>query len=126
VVGDPEKKIQADGQLRHDPHGDPEEIRAIKHEIEEIDGLMEETGNSSERLEQRKAELQRQLLQAARPIQSQLTNTHHNIATQIRNLRKKMRADMPKLAAHLHAALKMDLPDFLYSPTDAIAWEIEE
>jgi hypothetical protein len=48
------------------------------------------------------------------------------MATQIRNLlRNKLRETMPKLAAHLKVAIKLELPQFGYfPPTGTPAWKI--
>ena len=123
--GDPEGKLAADALLRGDLESDRDGVKAIKNRLEAIEAITEETGGS-ETLENEKANLLR-WLQAAddnKQITNPLRKAHHNIATQIRNLREKLAPTMPKLAAHLQESLKLDAPHFgYYPPLGAPAWE---
>jgi hypothetical protein len=51
---------------------------------------------------------------------------HHAIAKSLRDLRERLRPKMPKLAAHLDDALKMESPHIGYFPSaDAPTWAIK-
>src|SRR5439155_7982880 len=113
LQGDPEGKLAADARLRGEHETDLEGIKAIRTRLAEIEDIAAETGGS-DALEDEKADLLRRL-QAAddnKQMTSPLRAAHHNIATQIRNLRDKLTNDMPNLAAHLIATLKLDSPRF--------------
>jgi len=54
-------------------------------------------------------------------LESRLKRDHANIATQLRNFRRdKLTHQMPNLAAHLKATLKLDFPKFGYFPPDPV------
>lgn len=124
--GDPEGKLKADGLMGGERGTDSDGIAAIKRRIREIEDITAETGES-EPLEEEHAGLLHRLKVAMdeQRVTTPLKRDHHNIATQIRNfLRDKLDKDMPKLAAHLRAALKLDFPDFGYHPPrDTPGWK---
>jgi hypothetical protein len=127
LLGDPEGKLATDARLGEERATSEEGIEAIKRRLEEIAGIMGETGGS-ESLEDEQAQLLRQLEAAGdgKQLSSPLRKAHHNIATQIRTfLKNKLAKDMPSLAAHLTASLRLDFPDVGYYPPAATpAWKI--
>jgi hypothetical protein len=139
LCGDPEKKLAADARSGAElaVHQDPLEVikkqlQDIDKEVEEIDGIAAATG-WNDTLEARKAPLEKkkgdllaylQESAAGRQLTSALKRAYHNHATQIRTFIKELAGDMPKLAAHLNAALKLEYPDFgYYPPPDTIPWK---
>jgi hypothetical protein len=125
VRGDPEGRLAGDALLHGERATDAAGIRAIRLRQEEIADIRAETGGSPS-LDEEEAELLQQLQEASKQIKSPLRKAHHNIASQIRAfLRDKLAKDMPDLAAHLTAALKLDSPHFgYYPPVGAPAWKI--
>jgi hypothetical protein len=117
--GDAEGKLAGDAMLGTDVEMDREGITAIKRRLQEIADIIEETGGS-ETLEDERVRLLDQLKgRRGKTLNSQLKRAHSNIATQLRNLiRKKLNQEMPRLAAHLLASLKLDYPEFGYFPVD--------
>jgi hypothetical protein len=99
---------------------------AIKKRLEDIEVALGETGAGSERLEEEKAKLLKQLTgPLGKKLESSLKSAHHNMASQLRSLQKKLKKRMPQLAAHLKAALKLEYPEFGYYPPDPPpAWQI--
>jgi hypothetical protein len=123
--GDPEDKLAADALLGGQPKMGSPEIKDIKKQLAEIDSLAETTG-STESLEERRAALLSQLKgPTGQVLASQIKSDHRNIATQPRTLmREKLKRDMPQLAAHLKASLKLDCPEFgYYPPSPPPAWQ---
>ncbi len=94
---------------------DLEAVQKIKNRLEDIEAMKADTG-STEALEDEEAELLRQLKSSEQSETTPLKNAHNNIATQLRNGFKKLKETMPKLAGHLKAFLKIELPDFRYAP----------
>jgi CheY-like chemotaxis protein len=127
LQGDPLGKLAADGALGDEGQTDDAGIKKIKHRIEEIDDIAKETGGS-EALDEEKAVLEKQFQESLRgkKMDSSLRDAHRNIAVQIRALRdKKLAKGMPRLAAHLRAALKLDFPYIgYYPPPGTSAWQI--
>jgi hypothetical protein len=117
--GDPENKLAADAMLGAERETDWEGIAAIKLRIQEIEDISDATGGS-ETLQEEKAHLLGRLVGGpqAKNLNSQLRRDHRNIATQLRNFRCKLEANMPQLAAHLKAFLKLDFPGFAYYPPE--------
>jgi hypothetical protein len=117
--GDPEGKLAADAMLGAEPETDREGTAAIKRRLQEIADITAETGGSDS-LHEEEAQLLGHLKEAtwAKTLDSQLRRDHANIATQLRNFRRKLGTDMPQLAAHLKASLKLDFPEFGYYPPD--------
>jgi hypothetical protein len=105
VIGDPEGRLAGDAQLFGERTCDTEGIQNIKRHLEEIEDICTTTGGSPS-LDEKKAELLRQLEAANQQIKSPLRAAHHNIASQIRTFRRKLTKRMPELSAHLKAALK--------------------
>jgi hypothetical protein len=123
--GDPEKKLAADALMGGQPKMGSREIRDIKAQLEEISTIAEETG-WTEALEEKKAELLSQLKgPRGQVLAAPIKADHRNIATQLRTLiRVKLKRDMPQLAAHLKASLKLDFPEFgYYPPSPPPAWQ---
>jgi hypothetical protein len=126
--GDPEGQLKADAQMGSERETDEDGIRSIRARLQEIEEIAAETGGGSESLDAEKATLLRQVEAAVneKKIGSKLKRGHHNMATQIRAfLREKLAKDMPKLATHLTAALKLEFPEFGYFPPgDTPTWKI--
>src|SRR5262249_29103188 len=109
VLGDPEGKLAGDALLGGERETDKEGIAAIRKRLEAIDEVIEQT-DGGDALESEKADLLARLEEDAcgKQVGSPVQRAHHNIASQIRaRLRGKLAKDMPKLAAHLTAALKL-------------------
>jgi hypothetical protein len=123
--GDPELKLAADAMLMGVKEVDRRTITDIRKRLEEINDTAEETG-WSKALEDEKLDLLAQLKgPLGKKLRSSLKRDHANIATQLRNLMKKLKAEMPQLAAHLKASLKLNYPDFGYYPPDPPpAWQV--
>jgi hypothetical protein len=125
LPGDAEGRIAADASIGSDLETDREGLAAIKSRIDEIDEIASATG-STDALEADRAQLLAllQRMPAARKMASQLKKDHANIATQLRQFRrKKLHKDMPHFAGHLDAALTMNLPTFGYFPPGSTpAW----
>jgi hypothetical protein len=124
--GDPDGKLAADAHLGGDLETDADGIQAIKNRLREIADIRSETGGS-ETLDNEEAALLRRLqaADAERQILAPARRAHHNIATQLRNFRQRLKEDMPTLFAHLVASLQLDLPDFgYYPPVGTPAWKI--
>jgi hypothetical protein len=118
IRGDPEGKLAVDAMIGTEREADSGALGVIKKRLEEIDDITGETGGS-ERLEEERAELLGKLKTATKSLKTPLKGAHHNIATQLRTfLREKLAQDMPQLAAHLKASLKLDFPEFSYYPPD--------
>lgn len=122
LLGDPEGKLLADNQLGAECEMDREGIQAIKLRLEEINEAINETGGS-DRLDEEKCNLLEKLEHIHRKHKwtgrSPFEKEHHRIASRLRAFMKKLREQtpqMPKLAAHLKAALKLDRPHFGYYP----------
>jgi hypothetical protein len=123
VRGDPEGELAADALLHGERKTDAEGVKRIKRRLAEIADIRDETGGSP-RLDEEEAALLRQLEEAPTQIKTPLKRAHHNIATQIRAFLHKLANDMPNLAAHLKAALKLEAPHFGYYPTPGTpAWK---
>jgi hypothetical protein len=123
--GDPEGKLAGDARLRGERETDAEGVRAIQKKLEDIEAVAAETG-WTEAAENEKADLLARLEAAddGKRLADPLRTAHHAVATQFRNLRRRLREDMPELAAHLTAALKLDFPHFGYfPPAGTPAWE---
>jgi CheY-like chemotaxis protein len=127
LQGDPDGKLAADAAFGAERQTDAAAVKCIKDRLEEIDEISARTGGS-ESLEEEKAALLSQFQQALRgkKMDSPLKTAYRNIAVQIKSLRdKKLSKDMPRLAAHLRAALKLEFPYFgYYPPPGAPAWQI--
>jgi hypothetical protein len=115
--GDPECMLAADAMLGTEPEMDPEGMALIRRRLQEIADITAETGGS-ESFQEEESRLLERLKQSpgAGVLKSQLRRDHANIATQLRNLRRKLKSDMPNLAAHLKAYLKLEFPEFGYYP----------
>jgi hypothetical protein len=115
--GDPQHKLAADSLLGGELETDSEGIKRIKERLDEIEDLTAATGGS-ERLQNETVDLLGRLGEAEdfKQLTNHLKTAHHNVATQIRTLLRKLGKDMPQLAAHLKAALKLDFPHFGYYP----------
>ena len=118
-TGDPEGKLAADATLGAEPETDREGIAAIKRRLQEIADVTAGTGGS-ESLQEEAATLLGRLKESswAKTLESRLRLDHKNIATQLRSFRRKLKGDMPHLAAHLKASMKLDFPEFGYYPPD--------
>jgi hypothetical protein len=127
LQGDPSGKLAADAGIGTERVTDDVGLKRIKGRLEELDEIAEKTGGS-ESFDHEKAALLKQLQEALRgkKIDSPLKDAHRNIAVQIRALReKKLAKDMPALAAHLRAALKLDFPYVgYYPPPGTSAWKV--
>jgi len=116
--GDPGGRLTCDASLGSELEVDRKGLITIKERLQEIDDITEEVGGS-ERIENERADLLHRLKSAKdyKRLASKLSKDHHNIASQIRGLvRKKLVKNMPNLAAHLTATLKLDFPHFGYFP----------
>jgi hypothetical protein len=120
---DPDRKIAADATLGADAEIDREGIAAIRQRLEDIEESAPKTG-LTEAQEHEKEELLNQLKgPKGKMLGSQLRRAHANIATQLRNLMKKLKEVMPQFAGHLRASLNLDFPDFgYYPPNPPPAW----
>ncbi|HEY1380592.1 MAG TPA: hypothetical protein VGF55_27575 [Gemmataceae bacterium] len=124
--GDPEGKLAADALIGNERETDHEGEEAIKRRLEDLEEIISDTGGTEvlqAEMEDLIASLQR--IRDARTLGTPLKRAHANMATQLRTFRtKKLATDMPQLAAHLHASLKMELPEFgYYPPEPAPAWQ---
>src|SRR5262249_18312718 len=91
---------------------------AIHKELQDVNDLADTFG-WNESLEKKRADLLDRLKTAKRTLNPTLKRQHHNVATQLRTfVREKLVKDMPQLAAHLQASLKLDFPEFGYYPPD--------
>jgi len=117
--GDPEGKLAADAKLGSEPEIDRDGIRAFKRELEELEELIA-TAGASESLLERKARLLQSMKSSSRgkTIGSSLKRDHSNMATQLRNLCRKLEKKMPHLASHLKACLKIQFPTIGYFPPE--------
>jgi hypothetical protein len=116
--GDPEGKLTADAMIGGEREADGATLIAIKQRLDEINDITAGSGGSEE-LEEEKSELLERLEAATKPFKTALKGAHHNIATQLRTFtRERLPEQMPQLAAHLKASLKLDFPDFGYYPPD--------
>jgi hypothetical protein len=123
--GDPEGKLKADATARGERLTDTEGLRGIWTRLQGIDALSESTGGSAT-LEEERADLLRKVKEGEEGKQAQTSagKAHHNTATQLRNLRKKLADKMPALAAHLDSTLDLAAPDFRYNPPASTpAWK---
>src|SRR5262245_5783347 len=127
LKGDPGGKLAADATIGTELLTDDVGIKRIEDRLEELKEIAKNTGGS-EALEQEEEALLKQQNEARRgkKIDSPLKAAHRNIALQIRNLReRKLAKDMPTLAAHLRAGLKLAFPFFgYYPPPGTSAWQI--
>jgi CheY-like chemotaxis protein len=127
LQGDPDGKLAADALIGDEWETDVAGLKKIKDRLDEIEEIVEKTGGS-ESLENEKADLLNRIQQARRgkKMDSPLKAAHRNIAVQIRALRdNKLAKDMPLLAAHLRAALKLYYPYVGYYPSPGTpAWQI--
>jgi hypothetical protein len=122
--GDPEGKLAADARLGAVPEMDRQAAEEVRRRLQEIEDITDKTGGSAS-LDEEKATLLDQLQRWAKAHESQLKDDHHNIATQLRNFRRKLQDDMPRLAGHLKECLKMDFPSFgYYPPSPPLCWQI--
>jgi hypothetical protein len=124
--GDPEGKLAADA-MQGDEHiadCDDAELKAIKKKQDDIEAIAADSV-WTEGLEEKYAELLLRLKDRKdETFRNRPKKDHHAIATQLRNLRRKLKESMPQLAAHLEASLKLDFPGFGYYPPDPPpAWE---
>lgn len=128
IRGDPEGKLAGDALLRGEREIDDSGIKAIRERLVEIGDIRAETGGGSDVLDQEEEALLAALKRDdyGHQMTTMLKNAHHNIASQLRNfLNNKLAKDMPKLAAHLKAAIQLDYPHFGYTPpTGSASWEI--
>lgn len=118
LMGDPDRTIAADALLGTMPAGTREDLRSLKDALDDLDERARITG-PSEILEEQRDALLREVarLQNATPMESALGRHHHNIASQLRGLREKLAKDMPRLAEHLTATLKIAKPHIAYCPS---------
>jgi DNA-binding NarL/FixJ family response regulator len=127
LQGDPRGTLGADAGIGTERVTDDAGFKRIKARLEELDDIAKETGGSPSH-EQEKADLLMRVQEALRDkkMGSPLKVAHHNRAAQIRTFReKKLAKDMPALAAHLRAALKLDFPHFGYYPPPGMsAWQV--
>jgi hypothetical protein len=119
LVGDPEGKLAAGSRFAGEAETAPDGIRAMKARLDDVESYLELGG--TEELAQEKAELLERIKRAemGRVLSqgSPVKRAHHNISSQIRNfVSKKLAKDMPRLAAHLKASLKLEFPDIAYYP----------
>jgi CheY-like chemotaxis protein len=126
LQGDPDGKLAADAKMGSERETDDAGIKKIKDRLEEIAEISDETGGS-ESLDNEKLDLLNRLDQARRgkKIDSPLKAAHRNIAVQLRAVRdNKLAKDMPRLAAHLRASLKMEFPYIGYYPVPGtLGWQ---
>jgi CheY-like chemotaxis protein len=127
LLGDPDGKLAAEAKIGTERVTDDAGLKRIKLRLEEIDEIIANTGGS-EALDHEKAALLKQLQEALRgkKTDSPLKDAHRNIAVQTRALRdKKLAKDMPVLAAHLRAALKLNFPNVgYYPPVGTSSWQV--
>jgi CheY-like chemotaxis protein len=126
--GDPDGKIAADASIGDDAQIDDAGLKTIKEELADINEVITQTGGS-ESLDSKKAELEKLLHDAIRgkKMDSPLKTTFRGTVFQIRTLynNRLAKGSMPRLAAHLRAALKMDFPYIgYYPPPGTPAWQI--
>ncbi len=126
LLGDADGKLAADARIGGEREIDDVGFKAIKDRLEEIEDTVETTGGN-ESIENEKADLLNRLQQARRGknLDSPLKAAHRNMTVQIRTLRdNKLAKDMPRLAAHLRAALKLHFPFVgYYPPPGTSAWQ---
>jgi hypothetical protein len=125
LIGDPEGKLAGDAKLGSERTTDDDGILAIKKRVEDIETIIAETGGN-ELLENELADLLQRLAAALKKeqIRAPVNAPHHNIATQLRGLMRKLKTSMPALAAHLEANLKLSFPHFgYYPPESAPVWK---
>jgi CheY-like chemotaxis protein len=125
--GDPDGRLAADARMGVEQQTDAAGLKQIMNRMEEIEEIAKMAG-WSERWEDQYTVLLKQRDGALRgkKVDSPLGKAHHNIATQLRNLCDKMaNGSMPRLAAHLRAALKLAFPHIgYYPPPGTSAWQI--
>jgi hypothetical protein len=124
LLGDPDGKLAADALLGGEPVTDQEGIRAIRERLEEIDEITKETGGS-EKLENEKEALLRQFKGR---MGASVRTAYNNITTQKRQFVRKLKAEMPQLAAHLKACIGQAANDYTLSyrpPAGTPRWNIE-
>jgi hypothetical protein len=124
--GDPEGKLAADAALGGEDAMDAREVREIRERIEEINDSL--NVGSSERLEDEKAQLIRQLEPFQERLQSGVKKGYDNIARQKRDFLNEQICDMPSLAAHLKLYLMQDPESYSFAyrpPSNAPRWHIE-
>jgi hypothetical protein len=127
--GDPEGKVKADARLGGEYEKDEEGLRKIYERIQDINDITERTGGS-DRLEDEKGELLRQVEthSAKGRIESSVGNAYNNITTQKRQFLKKLKGQMPQLAAHLRSCITQFAEDFTISyrpPAGTPRWQVE-
>jgi hypothetical protein len=125
LIGDPERKLAAEAEFGSECQDDAAGIRAKKGRLEEIEALPPAL-QESEAIIAEKADLLIALKEGLdkKQMESPLKKAHHNIASQFRTFRQKLKKKMPLLAAHL-TALKLDYPHFgYYPPTGTLPWKI--
>jgi len=114
--GDPEGKLAADAMLGAEPEQVRREIEGIKKQLDDIATITEDTGGSDATENEKANLLNRLKVLRTNRLDAQLRKDHANIATQLRKLRGKLMDDMPQLAAHLKASLKLEYPEVGYCP----------
>jgi hypothetical protein len=124
--GDPEGTLAADARLRGERETDPEGIAFIRRRLADIEETRAATGGN-ERLDSEEADLLARLedAQGGRQVTTALARAHHAIASRLRTLlRDTLDTDMPKLAGHLRASLKLEKPHVSYFPPPGTApWQ---
>lgn len=118
LLGDPDGRLAGDAAIQDEGQSDHKGMQAIKSRLREIEDIGAEAGWSDAILDE-KAELMRHLQQAldGAKFPAPLRKAHYNIASQIRAfVRNKLAERMPRLSAHLRAALRLELPDIGYYP----------
>jgi hypothetical protein len=121
LYGDPEGKLAADASLGGQAAKDTEALQAIQKRIDDIDAITQETGGSEE-LEDERARLLRQVKRhsAKDRMSAAVTKAYNNFAAQKSQFLKKLKDNMPQLAAHLKASLQSSGTDYTisYRPPD--------
>jgi hypothetical protein len=125
VIGDPEGLIEGDARLGDEPANEPEALAALHRRLDEINEEARPDRELSDRLKEEKKELLRQLKAGSNPKRtSALCKNFHKIGSQIRTfIRHKLAQNMPALAAHLSASLKIARLHFCYAPDPRITWK---
>ena len=124
--GDPEGKLAADAYLGKEAETNAEGILAIKKRLQEIEDTAAEV-EWSEKSSDEYADLLRRVEAAkgGKQIVTSANKEHHNVASQLRILRRALKSNMPTLFAHLIASLQLDRPHLgYYPPVGAPNWKI--
>jgi hypothetical protein len=129
LLGDPDGKLAADALLGGERLTDKESIRAIRQRSEDIDEIKARTGGS-EVLDDERAELLQRIEgnPATGRMGATVCKAYQNITTQKRQFLKKLKSDMPGLAAHLKACILPCGNDCTISyrpPAGTPCWNVE-